>query len=316
MSNLVRSMLAIWLLTGGCYGVAQAQKKAEECLTEYLQKYDDFYREFALAYRGESFSVRKSGQEEKDRLLELEGIVVESVSRDFQYATWKISEPLVAKMPSVSEELTFGGRLFTKQYGAFGNTSVIEANSWGVPSDKKPAPNIIPHIQPHGLALLRDTEMIARKSAIRDCVTMFLRQMRFVEESDLEKGGVRGVWIGPNKDYPHQVTIDFSSDDHPVPVKVVSEFVGKPELGKSKCTTITKWIKDGDLQVPKQIEMTSQLGEGRTEVRLEFVFLDKKRFEREIKQINPDFVKAKGTAWVDRFGSWFNQQREQQTEVK
>jgi hypothetical protein len=301
MSNLVRQMVAIWLLIVGCNGIAHAQKKAEECLAEYLQKYDDFYQEFALTYRGETFSVRKSRLEEKERFLQLEGIVVESVSRGIQYAAWKCSEPIGSGTPSVMEELTIGGRLFSKQYGAMGNHSQIEANAWGGPSDKNPVPKIIPCIQPHGLALLRDLDMRGRESEIRKCVPM-----RFVEESDLEKGGVRGVWIGPNKDFPYQCTIDFTSDDHPVPVKVIWELVGKPELGKSKCTTITKWNKDGDLQVPKQIEITSQQGEGRTEVRLEFVFVRKERFEKEIKEIKPDFVKAKGTSWVDQFGSWFD----------
>ncbi len=54
------------------------------------------------------------------------------------------------------------------------------------------------------------------------------------------------------------------------------------------------------------MENLSQLGEGRTNVRLEFAFLKKERFAKEINEINPDFANAKGTAWIDRFGSYFD----------
>jgi hypothetical protein len=302
MSNLIGQILVFFLAIGIWNGIVQAQVKAEECLSDYLLKYDDFYQEFALAYRCETFSLRKSEQAEKERLRFLEGVVVESASRGILYAGSKSSEPIGSETPSTMEELTIGGKLFTKQYGTIGNTSQIEATAWGGPSDANPVPKIIPCIQPHGLALLRDQEMLGRRSEIRSCVSTFLQHKKFVDESDLEKGGVRGIWETQNKAL--RCTIDFSPDEHPLPVKVVWEYVGNPKLGKSKSTTITKWKTVGDKDVPEKIDISSQVGEGTTEVRLEFVFLKKERFEKEIKEIKPDFVDAKGP-WIDRFTGWF-----------
>jgi len=290
-------------LVGSCNGIAQAQKGAEESLADYLLKYDDFYQEFALEYRGEAMTVRKAGQEVKERLRLIEGIVLESESRGIRYGAYMTNEPIGTETPSTFEELTIGGKLFTKQYGTIGNKNGIAANRLGETSAEKPAPGIVFCFQPHGLSLLRDAEMRGRESEIRRLVPTFLKHHLFVEERDLEKGGVQGVWISQDKS--HQCTIDFSQVEEPLPTKVIWELVGNKVLGKSKCTTITKWKKNGDLYVPERIDISSQLGEGTTEVRLEFAFVKKERFEREIKEINPDFVNALGTAWIDRFTTWF-----------
>ena len=303
MGNLIVKVLVICISLCCCHGVAQSQEGAEKYLSDYLLKYDDFYQEFALMYRGETFAVRKKGQEVREWLRSVEGVVVESASRNIFYAAQKSVDLTGLKNPSIMEELTIGGKLFSKQYGTVGNTGRVEPTSWGVPSDANPAPKLIPCIQPHGLALLRDLELIGRQTEMRKCVPIFLTNKHFVEEMDLEKGGVRGVWITPNTFY--QCTIDFSPDDHHLPVKVVWEVVGDPASGIAKCTTITKWKKDGDLHVPIKIEISSRLGEGRSEVRHEFFFLKKERFEKEMKEITPDFANALGTAWIDRFTGWF-----------
>jgi hypothetical protein len=308
MSKLATKLIAICFILG--WNVhASSQEKAEEFLSEYFHKYDDSYQEFALAYRAEAFSVRKAGQEVKERLLVYEGLVAESASRNIRYAAWKTSEPTVSRKPVTMEELTIGGKLFSKQYGTIGNTSEIEATRWGVPSDTNPTPKIIPCLQPHGLALLQDRQFVGRESDLRKCVPMFLRHMEFVKQIDLQKDGVRGVWMNTNKAYPYGCTIDFSPDEHHLPIKVKWEFEGNPALGKAKSTTITKWKKEGDLHVPEKIEISSQLGEGTTEMSLEFVFLKKERFEKEIKEIPTDFAEAKGTAWIDRFKGWFENER-------
>lgn len=303
MSNLAVKMFVICTSLCVCHEVARSQEGAEKYLSDYLLKYDDFYQEFALMYRGETLAVRKNGQEVKEFLRSVEGVVVESASRKIFYASKKDVDMTGMKKPSIMEELTIGGKLFSKQYGTVGYTGQIEPTSWGVPSDANPVPKTIPCIQPHGLALLRDLDLIGRQSEMRKCVSIFLTNKQFVKEVDLERGGVRGVWITPNKFY--QCTIDFSPDDHHLPVKVEWEVVEEPSNGIAKCTTITKWKKDCDAHVPSKIEISSRLGEGRTEVRHEFFFLKKERFEKEMKEIRPDFANALGTAWIDRFMGWF-----------
>jgi hypothetical protein len=122
MNKFVGMLIAVCIILGWSeFGLSQ--EKAEEFLSDYFHKYDDSYQEFALAYRAEAFSVRKSGQEVKERLLVYEGLVAESASRNIRYAAWITSEPTVSSKPITMEELTIGGRLFSKQYGTIGNTS-------------------------------------------------------------------------------------------------------------------------------------------------------------------------------------------------
>ena len=54
------------------------------------------------------------------------------------------------------------------------------------------------------------------------------------------------------------------------------------------------------MHVPVKIEISSRLGEGTSEVRLEFFFLKKELFEKEMKEITLDFANALGTAWIGR----------------
>jgi hypothetical protein len=302
MSNPFVRLVYVAFFVCGIQGIAFGQKSAEECLSNYLLDYDDFYQEFALSYRGETFSVRNKDNQKVDRLRVLEGIVIESDSRKLRYAGCKTSEPIGSEKPSTMEELILDGKFFHKQYGTFGDNRGIQPVLWN--DQNTPAPRMIPAIQPHGLALLRDTEIRARDSEMRKCVGVFLGSKQFVNESQLENGGVRGVWQTANKAL--QCTIDFSSHEKPLPLKVTWESMAKSDVGLAKCTTITKWIQTDDYFVPKEIQISSKLGAATTEVRFDFVFLKKDVFAKEIQEIKPEFASEPGSTWIDRFSSWFD----------
>jgi hypothetical protein len=306
MNGLIIPWVLVALFVIGLDRIAFGQKTAEECLSNYLLDYDDFYQEFGLCYRSEIFSVRHKENQKVERLRVIDGIVIESDSRKLRYAGCKTAEPIGSEKPSTIEELVLDGKFYNKQYGSFGDNRRIQPSLWN--DRNTPAPRIVSAIQPHGLALLRDIEMRARDSEMRRCAGVLLGSKRFVQEFPLENGGVRGVWETANKAL--QCTIDFATQTPALPVKVTWESIGKVENGTAKCTTITKWIKTDDAFVPKEIQISSKLGAATTEVRIEFAFLKKSTFEREINNIKPGFANESGSAWIERFSSWFDQDQD------
>jgi hypothetical protein len=80
-------LLTLFALPIACPSISFSQD-AEDLLADYFLKYENSYSEFSLRYRGERFSKRPNATNAlvRERLLLVEGIVVESVKQKFSYA--------------------------------------------------------------------------------------------------------------------------------------------------------------------------------------------------------------------------------------
>ncbi len=279
---------------------AFAQKTAEELLSDYFVKYDDFYQEFALAYQGESWCVRPNSVED-EKLTITEGFVIESVPKKMNYTYHQFMNATGEQSASVSEELFVNGKLYIKAYSNSSANSRNGASEW---TEIENAPNTVPRLQPHGLAIMRYSETVGKKSDLARYIPQFLRNLRFLEEKPLSGGHVRGTWCTGDPNY--QVTVDFSNDNDGRPTQTIWGYAGVKTKGVSHCKTITKWKKYGDeLFAPEIIEYSDVLGTNKTEAKFKFQYLPKELLEKKFPKINNDFAKIPGNGWHKEIRKWF-----------
>jgi hypothetical protein len=272
--------------------------RAEEMLANYFFKYDDFYSESAVFYRGECFAERENGSA-RDHVKSFSGFVIESAINKIHFASMSTQDLLGAQVVFSVEELVYKGTLWTKAYG--GSNSLVVATSSGDPVEKV-SPAVF-KIQPHGLSLLRDLDFSGNKSNFRRCVPVFLSQKQFVKELEIGDNSVRGVWGTSDKEF--LTSIDFSDS---LPVKTVWETVPGSKMGKTKSVTITKWKKLGEFDVPSVIQLSGQHGNDRNECEFTFDYVDKERFKQEVKKLDASFLNMKGP-WKKVFEIWFNEEK-------
>lgn len=308
-------MLTLFALPIACPPVSFSQD-AEDLLADYFLKYENSYSEFSMRYRGERFSKRPNATSAlvRERLLLVEGIVVESVKQKFSYAGEKQFSPDGGNSPFRNEEFVINGKQWTKGYSISKETGgTFKASTIDDPTIE--APKIIPRFHPHALALLRYNEVTGVGANMNRTVDMFLKKKRF--RTSEEEGDIcRGVWEIPGVDYV--TVIDFSrKQEVPVKVKWMQEKASK-KSPREFHETITTWSEQPNgMLAPKEMVLTGVEGDDVTEFRYEFEFLSKEVSDTRIVTVKPaDLVKAAGTAWWDEFSSWYQKSAERPASEK
>jgi hypothetical protein len=309
ITKMLRFLLLLVIVSSNANLGANGQD-AEEMLSNYLLKYENFYSEFSLRYRGERFSRRPNAANEsvRERLLLVEGLVADSLKNKFSYGGEKQFSPDGGDVPFRNEEFFVKGKQWNKGY----SISIEKGGTFNATTIDDPAVEmlkIVPRFHPHALALLRYNEVAGSRANMNRTVDLFLKHKRF--RSSRDEGDIcRGIWEIPGADYA--TVIDFSRKlEVPTKVKWSSEKVpaGTPK-GLHETTTTWSELPNGIL-VPKVMTLYGVEGENVTEFRYEFEFLAKDVAQTRIAALDPQsLVKMPGTAWWDEFSSWYEKSQD------